>query len=175
MLIVHAVQKLLTSSGIEAASYISEPSPNQLMHSWYARLVATGFTGRPLVMYVHQPSLLLVLTRGKSINTTLHLFHKRLPQLLDRQHFKDAFIEREMKLVQEGHVVSKTSSRSMLASMNAMMENIEAVCREQPTYEAIDLDAIEDTFTGWLTYDPVLRKFRRTRDYWMERGVLDEA
>ncbi len=77
-----------------------------------------------------------------------------------------------MTLLQEGYVVSKTRSRSMLASMNAIMENIEAVCREQLSYPAINLDDIEDTYLGWLTYDSELRKFRRTRDYWVERGVL---
>ncbi|MEO7802820.1 MAG: hypothetical protein ABIR81_12505 [Ginsengibacter sp.] len=174
MLIVHAVQKLLTASGIEAKSYISEPSPDQMMHAWYARLVATGFVGRQLVMYVHQPSLLLVLTRGKSLNTTLPVFHKRLADLLERQHFKPLFIEREIELIKEGYVVGKTSSRSMLASMNAIIENIEAVCRRQSSYGAINLDGIEDTYLDWLTYDSRLRKYLVTKDYWIERGVLDK-
>lgn len=173
MLIIYAVQKLLDSSGIEPKKYLSEPSPNQLMHAWYARHVKTGFTGKTLTMYVHQPSLLMVLTRGDSLVKTLPLFYKRLYNLLDRQHFKHAFIERELKQVEEGYVVSKTGSRSMLASMNAIIENVEAVCLEATDYDAIDLVELEDVYLDWLTYDPVLKKFRKARDFWVEQGVLD--
>lgn len=144
------------------------------MHSWYAKLLSTGFAGKQLVMYVHEPSLLLVLAPGKSINTTLPSFHKRLPLLLERNHFKQEFIEHEMPLVQEGYVISKTNSRSMLARMNSITYNIELRCRMLPSYKAIELDELEDSYLDWLTQDTAPGKYLCTRDYWAERRLLDK-
>ncbi|RNI40184.1 hypothetical protein EFY79_02495 [Hanamia caeni] len=93
MIILHAVQKPLNTSRLPPVMYISAPSENQHMHSWYAKLLSTGFAGKQLVMYVHDPSLLLVLAPGKSINTTLPSFYQHLPLLLARNKFKKEFIE----------------------------------------------------------------------------------
>jgi hypothetical protein len=173
MIILHVVQKLLNTSRLQPAMYISEPSENQHLHSWYAKLVSTGFAGRQLVMYIHEPSLLLVLTRGKTITTTLPSFYSRLPQLLKRNDFNEAFIEQEMRLVQEGYVVSKTNSRRMLGSMNAITENIGYSCRMYPSYDLVNLDKIEDSYLGWLTKEASTHKYVRTKDYWIEKGVVD--
>ena len=172
MTIVHAVQKLLNTSGLKPPMYVSAPSEGQQLHSWYAKLLATGFRGKLLVMYVHEPSLLLVLTSGKSINTTLPSFFSRLPQLLQRNNFNQLFIEREMQLLEEGYVISRTNSRSMLASMNAITVNIETSCLMSPLYELINLDEIEDDYLDWFTLDAASGKYRRTKDYWIEKGLI---
>ncbi|MGH2648075.1 MAG: DUF6933 domain-containing protein [Ginsengibacter sp.] len=172
MIIIYAVQKLLNTSGLKPPTYVSEPSENQYLHAWYAKLLATGFAGKQLVMYVHQPSLLLVLTRGKSINTTLPAFLSRLPQLMSRNNFKQDFVEEEMRWVLEGYVISRTNSRSMLASMNAITVNIEVSCRESNSYDLIDLNEIEDNYLDWLTLDAASGNYLRTKDYWVEKGIL---
>jgi hypothetical protein len=172
MIILHAVQKLLNTSGLKPAIYISAPSENQQLHAWYAKLLSTGFPGKLLVMYVHEPSLLLVLTRGKSINTTLPSFFNRLPQLLQRNNFKQGFIDHEMELVNEGHVISRTDSRSMLGSMNAITVNIEWSCRVSSLYDLINLDKIEDDYLGWLTFDAASGNYLSTKDYWVEKGMV---
>lgn|GEM_PF-5729969 len=46
MLIIHSVQKLLNTSRLEGSLYITQPNENQLLHSWYARLLASGFPGK---------------------------------------------------------------------------------------------------------------------------------
>jgi len=104
------------------------------MHSWYAKLLSTGFVGKQLVMYVHDSSLLLVLAPGKSINTTLPSFYQHLPLLPERNKFNKEFIEHEMRLVQEGYVIRKTNSRSMPGRMNSISYNIESRCRMAPSY-----------------------------------------
>ena len=174
MIILHAVQKLLNTSRLQPVMYISAPSENQYMHSWYAKLLSTGFTGKQLVMYVHDPSLLLVLAPGRSINTTLPSFYARLPLLLKRNQFKQEFIEHEMPLVQEGYVISKTNSRPMLGRMNSISYNIESRCRMAPSYNSLSLDEIEDSYIDWLTQDAAPGKYLCTRDYWVERRLLDK-
>jgi hypothetical protein len=118
MIILHAVQKLLKTSRLKPALYLSAPTEGQQLHSWYVKLASAGFPGKLLTMYVHEPSLLTVLTKGRSIKTTLPQFYERLPQLLQRHGFRQDFIGHEMQLVTEGYVVSKTNSKSMLGFMN---------------------------------------------------------
>jgi len=172
MIIIHAVQKLLNIARLKPALYVSEPSANQHMHSWYAKLIPTGFTGKLIIMYMHEPSLLTVLTKGKTINSTLPEFYNRLPDLLERHLFKPEFIETEMKLVKEGYVISKTNSKSMLGSMNALTENMVYNCYKFPTYESINLNYIEDIYMGWLTVDKTTNKYRSIIDYWGERDAI---
>lgn len=174
MIIIHAVQKLLNTSGLTPQLYISQPSENQELHTWYAKLVATGYTGKSLVMYVHDPSLLMVIVAGRSVKTTLPAFISRLECLLKRQHFKPEFIVREMSLVKEGYVVSKINSRSLLGHMNEMSLNIELYCRSHGRYDLRNMDAIEDNFFGWLSFDHTLRKYRRVDGYWQQKKAISE-
>ncbi|KAA9042137.1 hypothetical protein FW778_09005 [Ginsengibacter hankyongi] len=172
MIILHVVQKLLNTSGLKPVLYVSEPSEGQQLHSWYAKLVPTGFAGKLMVMYVHEPSLLAVLTQGKSIKTTLPRFYERLPLLLQRWGFNPDFIAREMKLVQEGFVVSKTDSRSMLGVMNEMTLHVELRGLKYSSFGLIDLDREEDILMEWLSFDKALGRFRFTNEYWKAKGVL---
>ena len=123
-------------------------------------------------MYVHQPSLLTVLTRSKTIHSTISQFYDRLPALLTRHNFKPAFIESEMKFIEEGYVISKTNSKSMLAHMNELTVNIEHHCRRFPLYQAIDLEYIENIHTDWMSFDKTLNKYRTVMEYWMEKEAL---
>lgn len=143
MLIIHAVQKLLNTSRLKAALYVTQPAEGQLMHSWYARLLASSFTGKLFVMYVHEPSLLTVICRGKTINGTWPEFLLRLPELMKRFDFPPHFIEAEMKGA-NGYIVAKTNSKSMLAHMNQMVFQLEYDCLKFSSYETISLDYLED-------------------------------
>jgi hypothetical protein len=173
MLIIHAVQKLLNISRLKPSLYISQPSDEQEMHSWYAKLVSTSFRGKLIVLYVHEPSLLIVLTEGKTITGTFQQFCTRLEALLKRNDFEPAFIEKEMKLIREGYVISKTNNKSILSSMNAITENIEYRCYAFENYEKLDLNSLEDAFMQWHAFDPSKPgRLRCTSDYWRERGLI---
>lgn len=143
MLIIHAVQKLLNTSRIETGQYITKAGEGQLMHSWYARLFSSTFPGKLMVMYVHEPSLLTITCRGKTIKGTYPEFTQRLPILMERYHFPAPFIETEMKGA-NGYIVAKTNSRSMLAHMNQMIFQLEYDCSRFLSYETISLDVLED-------------------------------
>ena len=126
-----------------------------------------------MVMYVHQPSLIVVLTKGKTITGSLPEFYLRLELLLRRNNFEPAFILKEMELAKEGYVISKTNSKSILASMNVMTKNIEYRCSTFSSYDSINIDEMEDAFMEWLVYDPSKpNQFRRTYDYWKEKGLI---
>jgi hypothetical protein len=100
-------------------------------------------------------------------------FCSRLELFLTRNHFEATAVQREMELVRQGYVISKTNSKSMLASMNAISENVEYRCSTYNDFEAIDLDDIEDAFMEWLVYDKTKPYYlRRTSDYWREKKFI---
>jgi hypothetical protein len=139
--IIHAVQKLLNISRLKAGQSVSEGGKGQLLHSWYAKLVNTGFSGKLLVIYVHETSLLTVLCRGKTIGSTWEEFCRRLPGVLAKVGFNEEQIRFEISQA-DSYVVAKTSSRSMLSYMNQMTLMLEL--HEYPSYEQISLDEMED-------------------------------
>jgi hypothetical protein len=163
-IIIHAVQKLLNTSGLNAVQYISESAKGQLLHSWYAKLISTGFAGKLLVMYVHEPSLLTVVCRGKTIRGTWDEFCKRLPVLLLKVGFTEDQIEFEMSQV-GNYVVAKTNSRSMLSYMNQMTPVLE--WHDYASYDDILLDKMEDQMINYLYSTGEKNKdYTRPGDYW---------
>jgi hypothetical protein len=143
VIVIHSVQKLLNTSRLEASLYITQPNHGQHLHSWYARLLGSGFPGKMLVMYVHEPSLMAVICKGKTIRGTWEPFLNGLEQLLIRFQFSDTFIKSELSQA-EGYTVSKTSSKSMLAFMNQMAFEIEYDCCRFPHFNDIPLEWLED-------------------------------
>ena len=123
MVIIHAVKKLLNTSRISAALHIGKPTDGQHMYSWYATVIATGFAGKMLVMYVHEPSMMAVICRGKTIQTTWPQFRERVAALLHRFEFPEHIITNELREM-NGYTVSKTDSRSMLAIINQLKEDV---------------------------------------------------
>jgi hypothetical protein len=166
--IIHAVQKLLNTSRLEAVQYISEPDQGQLLHSWYARLIRTGFAGKLLIMYVHEPSLLTVICKGKTIGKTWDEFVERLPALLRRIDFSEDLIQSEMSLV-DHYVVAKTNSKAMLGHMNDMVVMLEYQCERYPSYESISQEELENNMTKYLygTRNKGSR-FITSVDYWKD-------
>ena len=169
MLIIHAVQKLLNTSRLKASLYVSQPASGQLMHSWYARLLSSTFPGKLFVMYVHEPSLLTVICRGKTIKGTWPEFLIRLPELMRRYNFPDAFIKTEMKEA-DGYVVAKTNSKSILAHMNQMIFQLEYDCVRFNSYETISLDFLEDRMMDnfYLTGNKE-KPYTTPKDYWQQK------
>src|SRR5690606_9991776 len=116
---------------------VGAPSEGQQLYSWYAALAGTGIPGKLLVIYVHEPSLMTEICEGKTIKGTIEEFRTRLRLLLTRYHLPKSFIERELALTAEFEV-SKTDSKKMLGSLNAMKEVIRDVIYRTPVSEPID-------------------------------------
>jgi hypothetical protein len=164
MIIIYAVQKLLNISRLKPALFISNAAEGQLLHHWYARLVATGSSGKLMVMYVHQPSLMMILCKGKTIQGTWAEFRERLPGLLKRSGFPLLFIDNEMKQM-GGYVVSKTNSKSMLAFMNQIILRLEIFIQTHG-YENIAQDNLEDSFMSYLHLYPGTKHYSSPMEQW---------
>jgi hypothetical protein len=175
VLIIHSVKKLLTASRIPSTLYVSKADEGQKLHSWYARFLSSGFAGKVMVMYVHEPSLMAIVCKGKTIQGTMEQFPRRLKGLLTRFHFPDNFISNELALA-GGYVVSKTDSKSLLSFMNQMVFELEMECSRYDSYEAISLDALEDRMMDRLyQFGRRLHDYRTPLNYWQQETGLGEV
>ena len=172
MLIIHATQKLLNTSWLNTSLYISQPSEGQMLHSWYSRLLSTGFPGKLFVMYVHDPSLLTIVCRGKTIKGTWKEFMDRLPALLKKVGFRSSFIRNETPHIDD-HVIAKTNSRSMFAHMNQMVIQLEFECSRFNSYDNISQDILEERMMDYL-YQAVdkSKTYITATNYWKQRGFI---
>lgn len=167
MLHFHATQKLLNTSRIKPVLYVSEPSPDQRLHNWYAGLCGSGFPGKMLLLYIHEPSLLTVVVKGKTIASTIDNFRKQLEQLLYRQEFPKTFIEKEMQYGAD-YIVSKTSNKSMLSHINQMVLQVTTYNLRYASYDDIDTIVHEDILMDWLYKSKGQKDYRTPLKYWMK-------
>ena len=152
MLLIHAVQKILDTSRIQASLHIGTPSEGQQLYSWYAALASTGLRGKLLVIYVHEPSLMTVVCEGKTIKGTIEEFRTRLHLLLMRYGLPADFIQREMELTGE-YTVSKTDSKRMLGKINALKEVIREVVYSTPASDPIGRDRLGDIMMEYPNWE----------------------
>ncbi len=165
MLHFHATQKLLNTSRIKPVLYVSEPSPGQRLHNWYVVLCRSGFTGKMLLLYIHEPSLLTVVVKGKTIASTVDKFRDQLTQLLYRHGFPKKFIENEMLYVAD-YIVGKTNSRSMLAHINQMILQVTSYNLRFTDYDEIDTTVHEDIFMDWFYKSKGKKNYQTPQKYW---------
>jgi hypothetical protein len=125
-----------------------------------------------MVMYVHEPSLLTIICRGKTINGTWEEFRHRLPLLLKKYDFQSSFIDLETGLANE-YVVSKTNSRSMLAYISQMKINLEIHCSSMDSYDNISQDLLEESMMSYpYQISNKSNYYRSAIGYWREQKVL---
>ena len=143
-----------------------------MLHSWYCSLLSTGFTGKLMVMYVHEPSLLSVICRGKTISGTWDEFKHRLPLLLKKFDFQSSFIESETGLADE-YVVSKTNSRSILAYINQMKIHLEIYYSRFDSYDNIAQDLLEESMMNYL-YQTGNKSnpYRTAIEFWKDQKAI---
>lgn len=147
--------------------HISQAAPDQRMHNWYVVMCGSRFTGKMLLLYVHEPSLLTVVVKGKTIATTIAAFRHQLEQLLHRHNFPSNFIETEMSFGSD-YVVSKTSNKSMLAKINQMVYQVTSYNYRYFSYDDIDTTKYEDIFMGWLHTSKGHKGYHTPLEYWMK-------
>lgn len=123
-------------------------------------------------MYVHEPSLMTIVCRGKTIQGTWPQFTQRLEALLNNYHFSDSFSAFELKRA-DGYVVSKTRSKSIFGNMNQMVTQLEYDCSKFDSYAAISLDVLESRMMEYLfLYGGRSKGYQTPSDYWKAKNFL---
>ena len=154
--------------------YLSEPAPGQQLHNWCVVLCGSSFPGKLLLLYVHEPSLLTVMVKGKTIASTIDNFRNQLKQLLLRHEFPRSFVEKEMSYTND-YVIGKTSNKSMLAHINQMTLQVKTFNLRYASYDEINTAVHEDIFMDWLYTSKGQKGYKTVLEYWIKQLGGDPA
>ncbi len=165
MIHLHASQKTLNTSRLKASVLICDSNIDQTMQNWYVSVCGSSFIGKNIVLYVHEPSLLTIVVKSKTIKTTYQSFVKQLQQFLERHNFPQQFILNEINLTNE-FVVGKTTNKSMVAHINNIIFNFTNWCSRFNSYEDINCATMEDRQMNYLFKNKNEKDFTFTNEYW---------
>lgn len=141
-MIIRATKKVLTANRIKPED-VSNYDVNNL-NEWYVTQVSSGFKGKLFLAYVHNKSLLTIITEGKSIKQTFAIFKKRLIALAKRSNFPKALIEQLTDATKNLDAVSTTNDKSTVAKLNRVVDQIYWRCNAKTSYQEIDIDVEEN-------------------------------
>ncbi len=167
MLLLRCTQRLLKASGTIPEE---DPSPaGGPLDEWYANVAPLPFAGRWVVMFTHAQTLLTVIAPGRVLRTTVPVFRQRLPGLLRRLEIPGEWIAEHAP--DEGEArVARTDDRHVLGSMNDLANGIWYGADEAPSFDRLDLGALERelattplSFLGRDSPDRAMLKLASTR------------
>jgi hypothetical protein len=149
MIIVRATQKLLNNQRLKPEMIDKSMENHVVLAEWYANTITSSFKGKSLVIYVHQPSLITVVTAGKTIKKTFSEFALRLQNLLTRFTFPATFVTEQMNAF-DNSIVTKTDSKKMLGFMNSITEHLIRRMYNYENFEDIDLEEEENILMNFI-------------------------
>ena len=147
MIVLRCTQQLLRSSRIKPS--VDPPQPTAALGEWYANSLSLPLRGRSLVLFTENQTLLSVLAPGRVLRTTVPIFQERAPALLRRLRVPESWISTEREEMQET-AFARTASRSILGFMNDIRQHIWFAAAAEPSFEDLDLDALEVSLAGVL-------------------------
>ena len=165
MIHLHATKKLLNVIRQDASMLVTKAGENQHLHNWYVTLTGSGFPGKMLVLYIHEPSLLTIVVKGKTVKNTYVEFTMQLRELLKRCMFHTDFTDHELNESKE-YVIGKTNNTTMLGHMNQLLGVIKYMVDKCSTYEQIDTTLIENVILTYLYKSKGENNYRTPLQYW---------
>ena len=145
-MIIRATKKLLNISGINSVkneSIILCSLPGE----WYASLLSTGSEVGLAIHFLHNPSMITVVTMGKSLYRAVKELPARATSLLTRNGYVELVPNFQLGTMPE---IYSTNSRSILADMNQIKLSLEYSFALSEGLEEVDLVRIEDTYLTYL-------------------------
>lgn len=85
-MIIRATKKVLNINKIKPTFNETE-SKNPLPGDWFVDVISMGYPGKTALHFIHNPSRMVVLVPGKSIQKSMDEFKIRLSNLLGRHGF----------------------------------------------------------------------------------------
>jgi len=167
-MIIRATTKLYNIARISAEKNISALSDN-LPGEWYSTLISTGRVGEHGILFLHIPTMITVVTLGKSIRKAVKELPQRTESLLIRNGFKDLVPDFQLKTTPEFY---STNSRNILANMNQLKFSLEYSLALSEELEERDIAKIEDIFMNYLIGGKIANERTSKRDYIKPKTIL---
>ncbi|MBP1631474.1 MAG: hypothetical protein H6Q15_2367 [Bacteroidetes bacterium] len=145
-MIIRATNKILNIARIEPVkneSIILSSLPGE----WYASLLSTGREVGLAIHFLHNPTMMTVVTMGKSLNRAIKELPTRATSLLMRNGYTELVPHFKLGTMPE---IYSTNSRSILANMNQIKFSLEYSFALSDGFEEVDIARIEDTYLTYL-------------------------
>jgi hypothetical protein len=160
-MIIRATSKLLNISGIKPVKF-SVPTTDVFPGDWYAKTVKTGHLGKIVMLFFHNNLKISIICPTKSLNIAIKQFPDRLKNFLNRHDFE--FLMDKFDLHSEIQIYT-TDSKSTLAHMNRLSENIEWHLSNAVTMDNFNFEKLEDIHTDFLfSTNNKTKKYETTLD-----------
>ena len=169
-MIIRATTKLYNIARIRAEKNISALSES-LPGEWYANLISTGRVGEQGILFFHIPTMITVVTLGKSIRKAVKELPQRTESLLVRNGFKDLVPGFQLEMAPEFY---STNSRNILANMNQLKFSLEWSLTLSEDLEERDIARIEDIFMNYLIGGKIAKERTSRKDYIKPKTILKE-
>ena len=150
MSIIRATKKLIDTSKAKPQPEPALTTAQEEVGVWFAQLLSSSFQGKFFVLYTHKPSLMCVLAKGKTIQTTFSVFSERLEKLLTRFSFPKPFIDYMLNYSTKDYVVCKTKDRQQMGYINSICAQLDARFYDYENFDGIDVDEEENILMAYL-------------------------
>ncbi|MGC9348196.1 MAG: DUF6933 domain-containing protein, partial [Anaerolineae bacterium] len=147
MFTLRCTQKLLKRLGDPVTGDLA-PSTT-ILGDWYANVYSLPFRGKSVVMFMNEPTRLVVLVQGRGGRQTIPAFRQRTARLLAHLGWAQHYIAREIEAMEELQL-AKTASRSILGSMNDVNRHVQIIAERAGSAEAVDWEGEEILMTTRL-------------------------
>lgn len=142
------------------------PLHDQLPGEWYVDLISLGNPGKFALHYLHHPTKIVIIVRGRSLKKSNEEFKDRLQKFLVRNGYSELIGRFELDSNVE---IFPTNDRGMIATMNQIKWNSESHCTTTAKIDLIDYDWIEDISINYL-----FRMKKTGKRYWHTKQILDQ-
>jgi len=162
-MLIRATQKLLKNSkNFELAPV--ETQAENILSEWYADIMSSTFPGKMLIIFLHTPSNITIITEGKTLKKCYPIFLERLKNLMTRFSFPQKFIDDYYVNLHE-FTLTKTNSKRVNGYFNGVKSNIDAHLFEALSYENIDFTYLENALMNAL-YNNENKKYFSPTLFW---------
>ncbi|MFB6344043.1 hypothetical protein ACE1ET_20160 [Saccharicrinis sp. FJH62] len=159
-MIIRATKKVLNLNRIKTERNDS-PLNDQLPGEWYVDLISLGKPGKFALHYLHHPTKIVIIVKGRSLKKSEQLFKDRIRHFLERHNYNPLIEKFEL----EGKTkIYSTNDRGMLSNMNQIKWNSEYHCISSQNPDLIDFNWIEDiSINNLFTTKDTGKKYLKTK------------
>ncbi|MCB0735936.1 MAG: hypothetical protein KDC92_00390 [Bacteroidetes bacterium] len=171
MFTIRATQKVLNASGKIQLGEVEEKEYGEL-EEWFVNRIPGGERGKFAMVFMHVPSLMVVVTKHKSLAKAIPDFKSRLREFLEIQGFKKEIIEK-LDIPNSEVVITKTNSKKFLGHLNDSVNSVRALMDQYPNFDAIGWKRVERNI--FLRPNYFGKELLSSFDYWWNKNALDKA
>lgn len=145
MIVLRCTQRIL--KGAKAPVTREPPEPTVPLGEWYVNRASLPFPGQVAVVYTNSRTLLSIVVPGREVHSTVAMFAKRLPRLLENLLLPPEFVDAHRGL-DAAYTLAPTANRSVLSSQNQVIYLLDWNAKRHAGPGGVNWDALDMEYAG---------------------------